>query len=648
MKNRILLMMLLLLMVLPFRAAEGSKAELDNNLGVTQECYDIFVKARKHIINKECLKDYERMLKLAKEKNDKDAICLAMSIPMLHYHYAGKEDDFLAALKRMKSTAEEYDLPYYVWWCFNEQISYYLETNHSLKALKIVNEQAKNVRGNIYAQFAINTAFGNIYMARRDEEHAREAFEKAEKIGLKSDKTLNLSYTYISLARITEAYDTLKRRDYLTKAYINSISAADSASALMGLAYLRSNQGKKQEFMQLYKKYKGTMLHETFTNKKYEKWYKSNEAYRMILEGKKDSAQIMLHSINEPYMRYQAQADFCRSTSDYKGATLYYDSLVNVLRSSQSQQNIADVAEINAIYEMDRLENERDAMRNRMTKSVMFTVIVFMVLIIMMLVVWGIRYRRSIRKLRALSHELVTARNEAEQASKMKDVFIQNMSHEIRTPLNAVTGFAQLLTLPAECLTDEKRQQFCTYIQNSTNLLTMLIDDILNISDIESGNYKMTIDSYGVNEIVTTAISTIKYRIPDNIQLTFESEVDDAYMIKTDARRAQQVLVNFLTNSIKHTDSGFIRVFVSLKENENFLSFIVEDSGDGVPADKAEAIFERFEKLNAFKQGTGLGLNICRVISDNLKGRCYLDTAYPESREDVEHGARFVFAIPLN
>ena len=245
----------------------------------------------------------------------------------------------------------------------------------------------------------------------------------------------------------------------------------------------------------------------------------------------------------------------------------------------------------------------------------------------------------------AMQHELeqtnvtlVKEKERAEQSERLKTQFVQNMSHEIRTPLNAIVGFSQLLGLPDGCNTDEEKQQFSSYVQNNAEMLMMLINDILDLADVENDNFKIVRDDTGCNEIMNRAFRSVEYRVSDSVRMYFTSDVDDNYCIHTDSRRVQQVLINYLTNAIKHTTEGEIHMHCSVTEIPDKVTFSVTDTGTGVPADKAEAIFERFTKLDSFVQGTGLGLNICRTIADKLHGECRLDTSYTG-------GARFLFIL---
>lgn len=237
--------------------------------------------------------------------------------------------------------------------------------------------------------------------------------------------------------------------------------------------------------------------------------------------------------------------------------------------------------------------------------------------------------------------ELQTEKERAERSDQLKTMFVQNVSHEIRTPLNAVVGFSQLLSLPDDVISSQEKEEYVKYIQNNSELLIMLVNDILSIGDVERGQFIVTISDVRCNDVCRQSMKTTETRLPEGVKMYYTSEVDDDYTIKSDEHRIQQVLVNFLTNACKHTEKGEIHVHSSLSEKPGMITFSVTDTGTGVPADEAEHIFERFTKLNAFKQGAGLGLSICKTIATILKGDVHLDTSYT-------NGARFVFQLPLN
>lgn len=225
------------------------------------------------------------------------------------------------------------------------------------------------------------------------------------------------------------------------------------------------------------------------------------------------------------------------------------------------------------------------------------------------------------------------------EESKTKTVMLQNMTHELRTPLNAMFGFSQLLSLPDGCVTEAEKAEYFNYIYNSFNMLTMHIDDVLDMADVEHGNYRVQIGEVHVNDNCRTALQMAETRRPSDVNMYFTSEVDDNYTIQSDGRRIQQVLINYLTNACKHTQEGEIHVHVSTKEIPGRLTFSVTDTGEGIPLEMQKDIFERYKKAKGnTAQGSGLGLNICSVIASKLNGEVKIDSTYT-------NGARFLFIL---
>ena len=268
---------------------------------------------------------------------------------------------------------------------------------------------------------------------------------------------------------------------------------------------------------------------------------------------------------------------------------------------------------------------------------------------IFMLYAWRLRNQRQYKKLAQKNKEISLARAEAITATERKDLFIQNMSHEIRTPLNAIAGFAQLLALPEDTFTVEEREKFAQHVAHNSNLLSMLIDDIVNMGNLERGTYTIENKNTNLSDMTLVAMGTVEYRVPAGVKMIYKSAVPDDFMLYTDGRRVVQVLINYLTNAIKHTVEGSITLSVrhTTINNIPMLRFTVADTGTGVPPEQRERIFMRFVKLEKFVQGTGLGLSICRIIAEKMNGRCYLDIRYPKDTPGINHGARFIFEIPV-
>ena len=295
-----------------------------------------------------------------------------------------------------------------------------------------------------------------------------------------------------------------------------------------------------------------------------------------------------------------------------------------------------------ALEELDA-KSRRDEQLAKSHKEEMRTLWITGFVVLLLVALAGIIITVLFRKKNEATNRLQEEVDKLKRSNQTQKLFLQNMSHEIRTPLNAICGFSQIVCEPQmrEMVTDDELTNYGQIINSNTELLLTLVNDILDISEMESGKYKVFLEPASPNMICKQAQSTVAYRCPNNIKLYFTTDVPDTMKIMTDSRRCGQVIINFLTNAIKHTREGEIHIHASLSENPGKLTFSVTDTGEGIPADQAEFIFKRFEKLDTFKEGTGLGLSICRNISKALGGEVKLDTSYT-------NGARFVFIHPFD
>jgi len=240
---------------------------------------------------------------------------------------------------------------------------------------------------------------------------------------------------------------------------------------------------------------------------------------------------------------------------------------------------------------------------------------------------------------------LKEAKLKAEESDKLKSAFLANMSHEIRTPMNAVMGFANLLK--RNDVDDKTRLEYLEHILQSGESLILLINDIVDISKIDSNQLKIEKCHVRINEILEQIYNRYEELLllknNSGIRIKFETAFPDPdFTIVTDPFRLQQIISNLLINAIKFTQFGEIKFGYSIVNSE--LLFFVQDQGIGIPEDKKEEIFKRFTKLEdperMNKSGTGLGLSIAKSLLDLLGGRIWLDPKYAD-------GARFCFTLPL-
>ena len=233
------------------------------------------------------------------------------------------------------------------------------------------------------------------------------------------------------------------------------------------------------------------------------------------------------------------------------------------------------------------------------------------------------------------SNELIEAKRKAEEADRMKTLFLANMSHEIRTPLNAIVGFSEIVSLTED---ENEKKEYLEIIQKNSGLLLQLINDILDLSRIESGRSEMHFGPVSLSALLTEVAKVHRLKIPGAIQLEVILPKEDI-TINTDRNRLTQVLSNFMSNAIKNTSEG--RIVLGCIVEMEWLKMYVADTGCGIPKDKLPLIFNRFEKLNDFVQGTGLGLPICKGIVERLGGQI-------EVQSKVGAGSTFSVCLHLD
>ena len=263
--------------------------------------------------------------------------------------------------------------------------------------------------------------------------------------------------------------------------------------------------------------------------------------------------------------------------------------------------------------------------------------IVLLVLLLIFVAFLFLRTRRLKRTLEEREGQLVIAREKAEESDMLKSAFLANMSHEIRTPLNAIVGFSELLTSDME-ISPNERDEFMQVISKNSDLLLKLINDILDLSRIESGKMSFTLTNCDLNELLSHIYRTHQLLMPQGVALKIQLPVLPA-IIQADLHRLTQVITNLINNAAKFTTQGYILIKYDYTQDKRWIQISVTDTGKGIPADKQAQVFERFNKLDEFAQGTGLGLAICQIIIEHFGGYITL-----ESKEG--EGSTFIVTLP--
>ena len=241
----------------------------------------------------------------------------------------------------------------------------------------------------------------------------------------------------------------------------------------------------------------------------------------------------------------------------------------------------------------------------------------------------------DIQKRRDDEQALIEAKQRAEESDRLKSAFLANVSHEIRTPLNAIVGFSEVIAhTESEC----EREEYLDIVKANSNLLLHLINDILDLSRIESGKMEFIDENIQMDELCEELRQMHQMRIKNDVKIIFERPAASLTIV-SDSHRLRQLYSNLISNAIKYTEKGAITFGYKLKGD--MMEGYVRDSGSGIPAEKLNNVFGRFEKLDLLKQGFGLGLSICKSILDKMGGEIWVES-------ELGVGSCFYFLIPCN
>ena len=328
------------------------------------------------------------------------------------------------------------------------------------------------------------------------------------------------------------------------------------------------------------------------------------------------------------------KADLLVKMGNKEEAYGQYGKVFSYIKTSFEKNYPKEIDRLCTRFQADQLayQNERDRI---VSMRFYLAGIIVSVLFLIFLLVLGwkkiFRLKRSQIRQEAMKEKAV-------QAIQRKNMFLSNMSHEVRTPLNAIVGFSAVLTDEDESFDDESRREFSEIIKVNSFQLLKLINDILDFSDFENDNITFNIRTHDAVKLCNEVVETVMASRKLEVQMRFDTDLS-VLMLDTDDARLRQVLINLLVNAAKFTEQGSIVLELKMADAGTAL-FSVTDTGCGIPPEKQHLIFERFEKLNDFVQGSGLGLSICQLIVKYMNGKLWVDSGYTR-------GARFCFTHPL-
>lgn len=491
-----------------------------------------------------------------------------------------------------------------------------------------------------------SVAIGNAYYCSNMPEQAINSYKEAIFYPVK--KTKNYFYKEVTIANLIslllsagEMEEVEKYREMLKTIQLTNLPNASSqllACAIDVSYYIRNDNLEKagdsfRKAEQVYMQDRQPYLQVTFLLMKGE----YNEAignYDVALQCYDNILKSIKHkmrSINYLHVAY-TKADLLEKMGNKKDAIPVYEEISMITDSIVAPSYAHRINSLRASFRENRMKVDNESERNRL-----YLEIILLGSGVLAIIVYLAFYISKQNKQIAASRvRLEQSQRALENAIQTKSLFLSNMSHEIRTPLSAISGFSALLT--DKGLDMDTRQQCGEVIQQNSDLLLKLINDVIDLSNLGLGKMKFKFGYYDAITICHNVIETVNKVKQTQAEVLFRTSLDFLELY-TDDSRLQQLLINLLINSTKFTSSGSITLEVS-RESDITALFSVTDTGCGIPLEQQNKIFNRFEKLNEGVQGTGLGLSICQLIIERIGGKIWIDSEYVS-------GCRFYFTHPI-
>lgn len=622
----------------------GLRAQ-NNPYKIDDACYEKMSRADA-LIGKDGFEEAnEALLKAAVAASDNKALVLyyVEKLRNICARRGTSDGEVLAAQEELKSNARKYGYLQYYYQSYQFVKNYFFNTGRQIRALDVIQELQKQAfeENNEYGKWLAERELASYYKVYGVYSAAREHIRASIRTYLASEdptvRRQSLCSYYLDYASTFQVSPD-STRFFVDKAWENAVLPVDSVMCMRESAKISAVANDYPRYAYFRDKCLESP-HKQALGRLTPALFQSIDA---LFDGSFDKADETIYkklSPNEIYLL----SSVAESVGRLDVAVIMKNFCLISNQRDFSKILEMHMSEMDARYENDRLQDQVEE-KTRQVEKVSRMVMVLGLLLLLGVILGLLSYVRNLRRTQRKDEEMIaelTAANERVlRADAVKDRFIQNMTHELRTPLNAITGFSQLLALPDGMFSAEEKEEFGKHVLNNTSMMTMLLDDLMSTSAMDSGGYRITMGPAECESICKEAINATEHRLQPGVQLLFCPAMDLPFTFNSDTLRIQQVITNLLTNASKHTSAGEIRLGCSLQEIPGMLAFSVEDTGPGIPPEEAERIFERFVKLDDFVQGTGLGLSICREIADKMGGKIYLDTSYGP-------GARFVFAVPV-
>ena len=464
------------------------------------------------------------------------------------------------------------------------------------------------------------------------------------------ENRVKVSLRYLNMQKEYADTKEMKKRPYTSKrhllnAYSTLATAAETVGKDMATYYFNY-------FIDLNRKYP----EDAAFSAEYDRYFTSLNYYKSIRDFQKaadynDSViyyfrhgDFQFNLTENIVLTLKDKIDCLDSLHRYKDAYEAYKEYSVLLDSARTRSMENKVEDLEIKKHVDELVVEKKALEIDLQKS-RSQLYLFLALLILS-ICFGIFIFFRLGKIKSLYKELqesnrlvIIASEKAQESERMKNAFIKNMCHEVRTPLNAINGFAELIT--SDGISPEEKKEFSKIIYTNCHNITSMMNDVLVIAQLDSSNEVLPLEPVHISLLCHHEMNKLK-KLQQKPDIHYQVEGDKSNdLIYSDPNHFGIIISHLLNNANKFTNQGSITLSYQPEEEGRIMCICVTDTGCGIPADKSEWIFERFTKNDDFIPGSGLGLYLCRLITQRLNGSLKLDTCYTG-------GARFILRLPIN
>ena len=524
--------------------------------------------------------------------------------------------------------------------CWKNEVLYDVNHNHFYRALrKTMKMQAEmERRGDDHELYKVTQLRGIIYSLRGNIPLAHQYFEKALD-QVDHSQLKNLASIYMDLSNIemdTQPDEAMKHLDCAIEIIKGNGSRYDYSDAIgfkVIVAYAMRDWKAVNTAFSEYITLKEELEQDFSTT-----YYYYALICKAVADKRYDDAIKLTYNLTNTTDIYKFQTEIYELSGDTQRA---FDIQKHYMAIKDSVNNVIMSEEImGTASDLEDAEARSLSMEKHNTLLKYAINIVFFGALLIGLLIYRMNKNRYMRKLQRQNHDLLIARDKAQEANRMKISFLQNMSHEIRTPLNIISGYAQIISDPRTLTSDSERADIAKRISHSTNTIVRIVDEILDISSKESIHYIDKSDLVACNDLLRRLAEPYQdYDAPFSLRL--ELLLKDSCKILVNRKEVQKILNHLMDNAIKFTPQGGTITLRSYqhKLNQNLVCLSVTDTGCGIKDGDEEKIFEHFYKSDIYKEGVGLGLSVARRVARQLGGDVVLDTRYKE-------GSRFILQLP--